>query len=97
MAKAKNLAAYLLSLPEKRITLTLQRPNARVHDYADGDFPLELVAVGVMIDGQRYISAFEMTNDVRDELMKVEAGVAVKVTLIADDSDSDTFPSIELA
>lgn len=95
--KAKNLAAYLLGLPEKKLTVTLQRPNAAVRDYDEGDFPLDLVAVGVMIEGVPYITGFEMTKEVKDELMKVQVGEAVKVTMIADDSDDDTFPSIVLA
>lgn len=95
--KAKNLASYLAALPEKKMKITLQKPNAAVRDYDEGDFPLDLVAVGVIIENQPYITAFEMTKDVKDKIMEVQAGAAVTVAMIADDADADTFPSIVLA
>lgn len=94
MAKAKPFGQYLKSLPEKKLTITLQKPNAAVKDYDEGDFPLDLVAVGAVIDGQTYIDGFEMTPEVKKKLMGVLSGEAVTVTLVADDSDADNFPSV---
>lgn len=96
MQKAKPLGIYLLSLPEKRLTITLEKPNACVHDYAEGEFPMDLVTVGVIIDNQKYIEGFEMTDEVKKELMKIQGGEAVTVTLIADEADADSFPTIEI-
>lgn len=97
MRKAKPLSVYLNALPEKRLTLTLEKPNAAVRDYPEGDFETDLVVIGVVIDNQVYVDGFEMTEETKKEVMKVAAGEAVKVTLIADDLDADTFPSVELA
>lgn len=95
--KAKPLSVYLNSLPEKKLTLDLQKPNAAIKDYDEGEFETDLVIIGVVIDGQPYVDGFEMEESVKQELRKVMAGESVKVTLIADDMDADSFPSAVLA
>lgn len=95
--RSKPFASYLASLPDQRLEIVLQAPNGAVKDYAEGEFDSDLVVVGAVIDGQPYVDGFEMTPEVKDVLMNVRGGKAVKVVLVADDSDSDFFPSVESA
>lgn len=94
--KAKALSAYIEAQPEKKLSITLEKPNAAVRDYDEGEFDTDLVVIGVVIDGQVYVDGFEMSEETKKAIMEVKDGKAVKVTMFADDLDADTFPSVEL-